>query len=151
MPARQEDQPVLSTGIRFASGIVFAIILVVFVIFWEVDVFGGMLGPYWLGSLVYLPLLATGTSYAISLAIQYLSCQRVSFKDQALNVIIVPIMFYIVTAFLWYFPGARFPIEGMIPLETPSNRRALSSGFYTFLTAVLVQEMVNGSAQACPK
>ena len=150
MPAKQE-QPVLSTGIRFASGIVFGIVLVVFVIFWEVDVFGGALGPYWLGSLVYLPVLATATSYAISLAIQYLSCKRVSFKDQALNVIIVPIMFYILTAILYFFPGMRFPIEGMAPLESPMNRRALSSGFYTFLMAVLVQEMVNGSAQECPK
>jgi hypothetical protein len=135
-------------GLRLVLSTGLALSMLVFIVFWELGAMDS-LGPYWLGTLVYAPILAYLVSFCIALAIQYMSCKKVDAAKQASNATTVPILYYAFVLLLNMLPGLRFPVEGVTGNYDFKTRRAISSGFYAVLMSYLAQEMVNGNAVKC--
>jgi hypothetical protein len=135
-------------GVRLAFTTILAVILLVFVVFWELGSIP--LGPAWLGTYVYIPILAYLISFFLALAIQKLSCGKVDAGAQAKNAITLPISYFVLLGILYGLPKLRYPVEGLIPQYDPLVRRAVSSGFYLVLLSYLAQESVNKAAMNCP-
>ena len=133
--------------ITFTTGV--ALALFVFVFFWETGSMS-VLGPYWLGTLLYVPILAYLLSFCLLLVIQKMSCEKLDAGAQATNALYLPMYYYLMLLILVILPGLRNPVEGVAGYANPQIRRAISSGFYVVLTTYLAQEMANKAAMSCP-
>lgn len=135
-------------GLRLVLSTGLALSMLVFIVFWELGALDS-LGPYWLGTLVYAPIIAYLVSFLIALAIQYMSCKKVDAGAQAKNATTVPMIYFAFVLLLNLLPGLRNPIEGISGIADFKTRRAISSGFYAVLMSYLAQEVVNGNAVKC--
>lgn len=139
----------MSGGIRIAIAIVVAIILTIFITVWD----GGFLPlysmPTWLGSVLFLPLLATVIAFGADSLVQQLSCGNVAWLVQLQRVAIVPVPYWCMSLLLRFLPVVRWPIEGLVQNATPSTRHGLSSGFYTFWVSLYVQSILISLSQLC--
>lgn len=140
----------LSTGIRISISLLIAIMLGLFILLWD----GGYIPtsgiPVWIGNIVFMPILAVVLGYGADCLIQYLSCGTVEWLVQLQRIAVVPIPFLFMSFVLYIFPILRWPIEGLVQHTTPSVRYGLSSGFYTFWTALYTQSFLIGLSQLCP-
>lgn len=147
--AGQVKKSGLSTGIRIAVAFGVAIILALFIGFFELQYSG--IGTYYLiGYRALLPLLAVILSFGGNSLIQYLSCNEVEWLLQFGRsfIILVPL---ILVHLVLYFDRLRWPIEGMMQLQSKQFQKAMSTSFYIFWAALYGQASVNSLAQMCPK
>ena len=139
----------LSGGVRFCIAVLIAMALGLFALMWD----GGYIphsGVYpWVGSIVFLPLIAVGLGFGGNCLTQFLSCSQVQWLLQLQRVAIIPVPFLLLWVILYFFPTIRWPIEGLAQSTSPAIRRGLSSGFYTFWIALYSSGFLNGLAQVC--
>jgi len=140
----------LNGGVRFCIAILIALALGIFTLMWD----GGYVPhsgiPSWVGTVVFLPLLAVGLGFGGDCLTQYLSCGLVQWLVQLQRIAVVPIPFLLLWALLYFFPIMRWPIEGLAQQATPTVRRGLSSGFYAFWIGLYTQSIMVGASQLCP-
>jgi len=148
------ETPVIKTGvtsgIRITFSICIAIILGIFMIFWDGKYINGYNFPDWLGPFVFLPLLSITLGYAANCLIQYMSCKQVQWLVQLQRVAIIPLPQFLLWGLLYIFPSMRWPIEGLIQDIPPETKKGISSGFYIFWIGLYTQSIMNGLAQLCP-
>ena len=141
----------LGGGIRFSIAVVIAIFLGLFALLWD----GGYIPmsglPGWVGSVVFLPLIAVGLGFGGDCLTQYLSCNNVQWLKQLERAAYIPIPFLALWVLLYFFPAMRWPIEGLAQHTSPITRRGLSSGFYAFWIGLYTQSVMVGASQICPK
>lgn len=143
----------VSTGIRVAIASGSALILGIFILFWD----GGFI-PYsnvglsnWVGHLIIVPLLAVVLSFGANSLIQSLSCSEVQALDQLQRAAFSPIPFVAIWILLYFVPSLRWPVEGLLQKFDPKIRRGFSSAFYTFWAGLYTQAALNSLAQMCLK
>ena len=141
----------VSSGIRFAVSIIISIVLGLFMVLWDGGFINTSNGPSWLGGFVFLPLIAVVLAFGGDSLVQQLSCGHVQWWIQIQRIVVVPIPFILMWGVLYMFPILRWPIEGLAQHATPSTRRGLSSGFYSFWIGLYTQSFLVGLSQMCPK
>jgi hypothetical protein len=141
----------LNGGIRFCIGALVALVLGLFMLMWDAGYIPINGLPPWLGSYVFLPILAVALSFGGVSLVQYLSCNQVQWLTQLQRVAFVPLPIWALWIILYFFPIMRWPIEGLVQGKSPTLRHGLSSGFYTFWIALYTQSLLVGLAQICPK
>jgi hypothetical protein len=149
MARTQVKKSGLSTGIRIAIAFGIALILALFIGFFEFQYSG--IGTYYLiGYRVLFPLLAVVLSFGGTCFIQYLSCNEVEWLLQFGRsfIILIPL---ILAHLILYFDRLRWPIEGMMQLQSKQFQRAMATSFYVFWAALYGQASVNSLSQTCPK
>jgi hypothetical protein len=140
----------LSGGVRFCIAVLIALALGLFTLLWD----GGYIPysgiPPWVGTAVFLPLLAVGLGFGGNTLTQFLSCNQVQWLIQLQRAAIIPLPFLLLWVLLYFFPIMRWPIEGLAQHATPTVRRGLSSGFYAFWIGLYTQSILVGASQLCP-
>lgn len=140
----------LNGGIRFCIAVLIALALGLFTLMWD----GGYIPhsgiPPWVGTVIFLPLLAVGLGFGGDCLTQFLSCSQVQWLVQLNRVAIIPVPFLLLWVLLYFFPTIRWPIEGLAQHTTPTVRRGLSSGFYAFWIGLYTQSILVGASQLCP-
>lgn len=141
----------VSNGIRVSVAIVVAIILGIFILLWDGNfiIRAGSGIPHFIGSFVFLPLIAVALIFGGDCLIQYLSCGNIQWGIQAQRAAVVPIPFWAMSLVLYFVPILRWPIEGLAQRATPSTRNGLSSGFYYFWTGLYTQSLLISLSQFC--
>jgi hypothetical protein len=141
----------VGTGIRVAIGIIIAMILAIAILLWEAGLIPNFGIQLWMGNVIFLPLIATVLAFGTNSLVQQLSCSQVQWLNQLIRVAIVPVPFIALWALLYFVPSIRWPIEGLIQRATPQVRKAISTGFYTFWTALYTESILINLSQVCPK
>ena len=139
----------VSTGIRIAVAFGVALILALFIGFFELQ-YSGVGTFYLIGYRVLLPLLAVVLSLGGNCLIQYLSCDEIEWLLQLGRsfIILVPL---ILAQIILYFDRMRWPIEGMMQNQPKQIQRTMATSFYIFWAALYGQASTNSLAQMCPK
>jgi len=150
----QQPKPTtgLGSSIRIMISLVIALAIGAFSLLWNGNFIpnpGNI--PLWIGNTVFVSLIAVVLSFGSNCLIQQLSCGQVQLGVQAMRVLFAPLPYLFLWVLLYFFPGMRWPVEGLIQSSSPEVRLGVSSGFYTFWTALYSQSIFNGLAQICPK
>ena len=141
----------INTSIRCSIAILFSLILGSFIFLWD----GGIIPlspslPSWTGFIVFLPVIAYIGSFGTNALIQYLSCTNIQWSIQAQRSVYVVLPIWILWIILYFLPGLRWPIEGLIQNSSIPMRHGLSSAFYVFWIGMYSSGLLNGLAQICP-
>ena len=141
----------LNDSVRVVIAVVFAITLSLFILLWD-----GHFFPFPIqfiqeigGFFLVLPFISYVTSLATNSLVQYLSCQKVDIVPQLTRSLIVPACLFTLGGVLWFVPGLRWPIEGLVPSISRDTKTGLSSAFYVFWIALYGQTFSNSLSQAC--
>jgi len=140
----------VSTGIRITLALLVAIALGIFMLSWDAYFIPHGSIPNWVGSFIFMPLIASVLGFGSDCLIQQLSCGLVQWLFQLQRVAIVPIPIIIMWGILYLIPGFRWPIEGLVQPYLLPLRKGLSSGFYAFWIGLYCQSLLNGFSQVCP-
>ena len=138
----------ITGGIRITIAIVVAVILGLFMLVWDSRLYYYGI-PHWLGSVVFLPLIAILLNFGGDCLVEQLSCGKVSWLIQLQRAAVVPIPFWFMSFILYWVPLLRWPIEGLAQSATLSTKQGLSSGFYTFWVGMYVQSLLINLSQFC--
>ena len=139
----------VSNIIRILLGLAVAIVLAVFILLWDGEFIPKSGIPEFVGSLVFVPLMAVALMFGGECLIQYLSCGNVKWGVQGIRAAFAPIPFWIMYILLRFVPILRWPIEGLVQRSTPSTRKGLSSAFYMFWIGLYTQSILISLAQFC--
>ena len=143
------NKTMLGSGIRISIAIFISIAMAIFILLWD----GGYIPlyslPTWLGPFIFSPLLAVVLGFGGNSLIQQISCEKVEWLTQLQRVAIVPVPFILMWTLLYFVPGMRWPIEGLLQSQTPEVKKGISSGFYTFWLSMYVQSIMAGLSQIC--
>jgi len=141
----------ISSGIRIILALLVGLALGIFMLTWDAKFIAHEGIPDWIGSYIFMPLLAVILGYGSDCLIQQLSCGQVQWLIQLQRVAIVPVPIVLMWLILYIAPGLRWPIEGLIQSGSPQLKQGLSSGFYAFWMGLYCQSLLNGVSQICPK
>lgn len=141
----------ISSGVRIILALLVGLSLGIFMLTWDAKFIGHEGIPDWIGSYIFMPLLAVVLGYGSDCLIQQLSCGQVQWLIQLQRVAIVPVPIVLMWLILYIAPGMRWPIEGLIQSGSPQLKQGLSSGFYAFWMGLYCQSLLNGVSQICPK
>lgn len=141
----------ISSGVRIILALLVGLSLGIFMLTWDAKFIGHEGIPDWIGSYIFMPLLAVVLGYGSDCLIQQLSCGQVQWLIQLQRVAIVPVPIVLMWLILYIAPGMRWPIEGLIQSGSPQLKQGLSSGFYAFWMGLYCQSLLNGLSQVCPK
>lgn len=139
----------LGFGIRISIAIFISIAMAIFMLLWD----GGYITisslPTWIGPFVFSPLLAMLLGFGGNSLIEQMSCGQIQWSNQLQRIAIVPVPFILMWVLIYFVPGMRWPIEGLIQSQPPLMRTGISSGFYTFWMTMYVQSIMTGLSQMC--
>lgn len=141
----------VGSATRIAVAVLIAIFLALFMLAWDGELIPYRIAgiAYWLGPVIFLPLLAVLVVFAGDCLIQQLSCGEVKWLIQLQRAAVAPIPFWFTSFLLYMIPSLRWPIEGLIQHTSPLIRNGVSSGFYTFWTGLYVQSLLISLSQLC--
>ena len=150
---QEKNKSGLSTGIRIAIAFGLAVVLTLFIGFFELYYSVSKVPSltYLLAFRLYLPLLAVLLSFGGNCLIQYLSCNKVETLLQFGRSFIILVPLVLTQLILYFIPIMRWPIEGMFQLQGQPFQRTMSTAFYVFWAALYGQASLNSLAQICPK
>jgi len=139
----------LGYGIRISIAIFISIALAIFILLWDGGHMGNLGIPEWVGSFIFLPLLAVILGFGGNSLIQQLSCGQVQWLNQLQRIAIVPVPYIFMWGIMYFIPGMRWPIEGLIQTQAPQMKKGISSAFYTFWISMYTQSIMTGLSQLC--
>jgi hypothetical protein len=148
-PSNSTQKSGVGSGIRISIAIFISIAMGIFMLLWDGGYIGGLGIPQWVGSFIFSPFLAVLLGLGGNSAIQQLSCGKVQWLIQLQRIAIVPVPFILLWILIYFVPGMRWPIEGLIQDQTPQMKKGISSGFYTFWMSMYVQSIMTGLSQIC--
>jgi hypothetical protein len=147
-PSNSTEKSGLGSGLRISFAVFISIGMAIFMILWD----GGYINsgmPSWVGPFIFSPLLAVFLGFGGNSLIQHLSCGQIQWINQLQRIAIVPVPFIAMWILIYFVPGMRWPIEGLMQSQTPQIKKGISSGFYTFWMSMYVQSVMTGLSQIC--
>jgi hypothetical protein len=139
----------VGSDIRIVISLLVALVTTIFIFLWDSKSLSIITAPFWIGPYVIAPLIAVVFSFAANCIIQGLSCGEVQWVSQLQRVAVVPVPFIVLWLLLFFIPGMRWPIEGLIQTQTTDTKRGFSSAFYTFWVSMYIQSVLSGFSQIC--
>lgn len=139
----------LGFGIRISIAMFISIAMAIFILLWDGEYITPPGLPLWLGTFVFSPLIAIFLGFGGNSLIQQMSCGKVDWLNQLRRIAVVPLPFIIMWALIYFLPGMRWPIEGLMQSRSPQMKKGISSAFYTFWMSMYVQSMMTGLSQLC--
>lgn len=147
--------PSTSTGIgtstRMVASLMAGLLVGVFTLLWNIQIFGNRSESVWIGNFALIPLVAALVTFLMNCIIQNLSCGYTEVAYQAHHIASVPIPFMLLAGILNFFTILLWPIEGLYQTSPEEFRRAVSYAFYFFWAATFNQAYQNSFAQRCSK
>lgn len=150
MADQEEKKASLSTGIRVVGAFIFASILGLLILFYEVGFINIPGVPWWIFPYIILPLIAYSSSFGILAVLQQLSCGKVQFDTLAMRSGFAILPVFLTPLVLYYISILRWPVEGLMQGQAPNIRRGFSSAFFMFWGGLYTQELLNSLSQFCP-
>ena len=139
----------IGSEVRITIALLVTLASTIFIFLWDSKSISITLAPYWIGPYVITPLLAVAFGFAGNCLIQQLSCGEIQWLNQLRRIAVVPVPFIVLWILLYFFPGMRWPIEGLIQSQSTDIRKGVSSAFYVFWTNMYIQSVLSGLSQLC--
>ena len=139
----------IGSDIRIVISLLVALVVTIFIFLWDSKSVSITGAPFWIGPYIIAPLLAVVCSLGGNGIIQGLSCDEIKWSSQLQRVAVVPVPFIVLWILLFFIPGMRWPIEGLIQTQTTDTKRGFSSAFYAFWVSMYIQSVLSGFSQMC--